>query len=258
MPGGFWTSETLKQRLPNIVEPFNEEAIVSCGYEMSVGSEAFVTGENATKQFLEDGETVIIPPGQVALILTKETLTAPSDALGLLSFKSTEKLRGLINVSGFHVDPGFQGKLVFSMYNAGVQTIHLSVGSRLFMLWFCSLDAETKDAYRGGHNGQLHLPDNAVTNLAARMPSPFTLEKEVEALRNELRTEIAKLRQYVGLFLGVAVTALIASFRGCAQTPPAPIQIVPPGITPTTSVPAPVASTTNPPNATASPAPSAP
>jgi dCTP deaminase len=217
MAAGFWTSETLRTRMRDIVDPFDEEAIVSCAYELSVGDESFVTGEASQKRFLKEGETVVIPPGQVALIITKETLKAPTDAIGFLSFKFSAKIRGLINVSGFHVDPGFQGKLVFSMFNAGVQTIHLSVGSRLFMVWFCSLEGPTADSYDGGHKGQAHLPDDAVTNLAARMPSPFTLEKDVLALRHELRAEIDKNQRILLILVTLVGALFLSSLHSCSQ-----------------------------------------
>jgi dCTP deaminase len=228
MPGGFWTSETLRTRMRDIVDSFDEHAVVSCGYELSVGTESFVTGEASPKKFLKEGETVVIPPGQLALIITNETLKAPTDAIGFLSFKFSAKLRGLINVSGFHVDPGFQGKLIFSMYNAGVQTVHLSVGSKLFIVWFCSLDGATNDSYKGGHMSQAHLSDDAVTNLAARMPSPFTLEKDVLALRHELRAEIDKTQRILLVLITLVGAFLISSLHSCNQASPSTTTQAPP------------------------------
>jgi dCTP deaminase len=131
---GFWSTETLKERLDKekIVSPYAPSAVKACCYELSVGEEAFVTGESAKKIILKEGDAVGIPPGQVVLILTRETIKVPLNTIGFLSIKFGWKARGLINISGFHVDPGFEGKLVFSMYNAGVQTIQLSYGARLF------------------------------------------------------------------------------------------------------------------------------
>jgi dCTP deaminase len=225
MPGsGFWSSETLKKRLESekIVDPYDASAVKSCCYELSVGEEAFVTGENAETVRLKNGGTVAIPPGQVVLVLTQETLKMPLDAVGLLSIRFGFKARGLINVSGFHVDPGFEGKLVFSMYNAGVQTIHLGLGSRLFLLWLCSIDNATDDKYHGEHNKQEHLPDDAITNLADRMPSPFTLEKDVEALRNELRREVSGLKTILTVGVTLAITAFLASLKSCGSQPSSP------------------------------------
>ena len=42
---GFWSTETLKERLDKekIVAPYNVSAVKACCYELSVGEEAFVT-----------------------------------------------------------------------------------------------------------------------------------------------------------------------------------------------------------------------
>ena len=117
MPG-FWSTETLKDRVDKekIITPYDDSAVKACCYELGVGEEAFVTGESAKKIILKEGDSVAIPPGQVVLILTREMIKMPLDAIGLLSIKFGLKARGLINISGFHVDPGFEGNLVFSMY----------------------------------------------------------------------------------------------------------------------------------------------
>ncbi len=229
--GGFWTSEKLKQRLPQIVEPYDPEAVKACAYEMCVGEEAFVSGEETKKLLLKEGETIVIPPGQIALVITKEKINAPLDGLGFLSIKSSQKLRGLINISGFHVDPGFHGKLVFSMYNAGMQTIHLSKGSKLFMIWFCSFDNDTKDSYSGQHNYQEHIPDGIITNAARRMPSPFTLENDIHDVRLEMKSaeikflseqnnletkilaEVKKLENLVRIGIGLVVGCIMLLVR---------------------------------------------
>jgi dCTP deaminase len=54
-------------------------------------------------------------------------------------------------VSGFHVDPGFRGRLKFSVYNAGSESIILGVGERLFPIWFYELPEENEDEYVGRH-----------------------------------------------------------------------------------------------------------
>lgn len=54
-----------------------------------------------------------IPKGQFALLITEEIVKVPNNALAFISFKAKYKYKGLINVSGFHVDPGWYGKLTF-------------------------------------------------------------------------------------------------------------------------------------------------
>ena len=148
---GFWSTETLRARLPDeqVVEPYEPEFVVNCAYELRLGREVYVTGgASKTKRTLTEGEQVRIPPGQFANLLTEETVRIPTDALGLISARFRWKQRGLVNVSGFHVDPGYDGRILFSVFNAGPTPVVVGRGDRLFLLWLSSLDAETEDVYK--------------------------------------------------------------------------------------------------------------
>jgi dCTP deaminase len=99
----FWTSQMLARAGVGLVKPFNDDQVQSGAYELSMGGEAFVTQEKSeAKARLGEGEEVIIPSGQFALLLTEEWVAIPHDAIGLISVRSGLKFRGLVNVSGFH------------------------------------------------------------------------------------------------------------------------------------------------------------
>lgn len=100
---GFWTTETMKVRLPNLIRPYRMERVKNCSYELSLGDQVFVTGEDKAKRRIARGTQITIPPGQFANLLTEETVRVPEDALGLISMKFTLKQPGLVNVSGFRV-----------------------------------------------------------------------------------------------------------------------------------------------------------
>src|ERR1700716_1391499 len=84
--------------------------------------------ERAKKTTLNIGDTFVIPAGQFAFLETMEEITVPPEAMAFISVKARVKWEGLINVSGFHVDPGYKGKLVFAAYNAGSSAIVLEAG----------------------------------------------------------------------------------------------------------------------------------
>ena len=129
---GFWSSERLLERLPALITPFLGERVTNASYELSLGRQAYVTGSGSkTRRNLQHNDQLCIPPGQFALLLTKERIDVPPDSLALISIKSRWKLRGLMNVSGFHVDPGYGGHLLFSVYNAGPNEILLDEGDPL-------------------------------------------------------------------------------------------------------------------------------
>src|SRR2546428_1590687 len=88
-------------------------------YDMRLGTEVFVSDSATPTRLNETSPFVSIKPGEFAILTTHERLTLPADILGFISLKFKWASRGLINISGFHVDPGYIGTIVFSVYNAG-------------------------------------------------------------------------------------------------------------------------------------------
>lgn len=184
----FWRSETMRTRLPteNLVEPFNEAHVTQCAYELCMGSQAFITSTDDKLKFvLDDGESLVIPPGQFALLLTKEVVRVPLDSIAFISMKFGVKRRGLINVSGFHVDPGFGGRLKFSVYNAGSSPITVTSGDRLFLIWYAKLDAPTADGYgeAGAHQNVISSDDQNV--MHGDIASPAELKSQLDILKHQ-------------------------------------------------------------------------
>src|SRR5258705_5361765 len=154
----FLGANELRTLLPTCIDPnsYNPNRIKQAAYELSLGDEAFRTdAEKGKPEIFDDkNKTIEINPGQFALLLTKEEVTIPDDKLAFISIKAGEKLKGLLNVSGFHVDPGFKGKLLFSVYNAGPSTITLKTGEPYFLIWFSDLKTALKkeDLYNNRDN----------------------------------------------------------------------------------------------------------
>lgn len=125
----FWTKERLEREQGSraLVTPYSSNRIEQCAYALGVAAEYAITSseDGGSKRMADAGEHITIPPGQFALLLTEETIAVPSNAIALISMKAKFKLRGLINVSGFHADPGFSGRLKFSVYNAGATAVDL-------------------------------------------------------------------------------------------------------------------------------------
>ncbi len=186
--GGFWSTETLRQRLPSLIVGFKPQNIETASYALTLGSEAYVSPVDGssdaftqTVQLLELDECFTIPPGQFGYLISMEKVTIPPDALAFISFKSALKLRGLVNVSGFHVDPGFSGKLIFTVFNAGPAPVHLRSGQPCFLIWYASLDQTTQDVRtKQGleHIDQTQIISGEVPSYAGLRDRIHTLEKE--------------------------------------------------------------------------------
>ena len=217
---GFWSSETLKQKLPDLIKPYREPHVVNCAYELSMGSQAWVTSSDQQASSisvdLSEGERVNIPPGQFAHLLIHEYVRIPNCAVGLLSMKSKVKMRGLVNVSGFHVDPGYEGHLVFAVFNAGSSAITIRQREATFLLWYVSLDNTTNDLYEGSRKEKADIASYQLMNLSGPTYNPTALAERVARLEQRrdwwqnitIGVIVAFVSLMVGLFLSRGVDLL--------------------------------------------------
>lgn len=147
-------------------------------------------------QPLEDN---VIPSGQFAFLITLETVTVPHDALALISIKARIKWRGLVNVSGFHVDPGYHGRLIFAVFNAGPSTIHIRSGDDIFLIWYLSLDQESGSVKSGV--GHMNIGADLVSQVSGEWKSLDMLDSrmhKIEKTQSSIDTGIKILLALAG------------------------------------------------------------
>lgn len=186
----FWTTERLRSEGRGILRPFDQTQVVNCSLELTLGAEGYVTGTDVDEKVTlqKKGARLIIPPGQFALLLTEETVSIPSDAIGLISVKFSFKLRGLVNVSGFHVDPGYNGPLIFSVYNAGGSDVIISRGERLFLMWLASLENKTEDTYRGTRGKDRAISNKDIMSVGPQHFSPAEVNDRLTSVEVRVAT----------------------------------------------------------------------
>jgi dCTP deaminase len=188
------------QATANIIEPFDARRVKNGAYELSLGKEVYLTDSKTGKVEIldKDDRQIDINPGQFALLLTKEKVNIPKDKIAFISIKAGEKLKGLINVSGFHVDPGFNDHLLFSVYNAGPSTIVLNFGEPYFPIWFAEMKNQLSEdeAYNDNndHFKKLdHIPPKYIEFLKrGELTSPKALLDKIVAVEQSLSEKIVK------------------------------------------------------------------
>lgn len=219
---GFWSGETLKDRLATLVVPFDPAQVDGSAYTLTMGHELYVSPSdavqdplNVTIRQLGDGEGFTIPPGQFAFLLTEEKIEVPNTALAFISIKAKIKWRGLVNVSGFHVDPGFRGRLIFSVYNAGPVTVHLRQGQPMFLIWFASLDKPTALARK--QPVQESFPPDLICGISGELQSLTGMNKKIKDLDKSLTDRVHSIEReqtyyrligviIIGVFIAMTVT----------------------------------------------------
>lgn len=242
----FWSGEKLGARLEKeeLVAPFNSEQLDCAAYQLRLGTQVYVSPGSEAEEpnsvtirtLWEHNAAVTVPPGQFAFLITDERIKVPADAIAFISIRAKLKFRGLVNVSGFHVDPGYSGRIIFSVFNAGPAPVHLQRGEPYFLIWYADLDRTSTmlKAEGGGFSG---LSVDLINPIAGEIQSFAGLlhkMKESERKTDEKIQRIEKEHQWVraigtvliAIFVGLAVRAFLPT--GDASAPaPAPPQAAP-------------------------------
>jgi dCTP deaminase len=172
-------------------DTFAEECLQQASYDLRLGRASYLVGSQSPKTLDERDNYLTIPPGQFALLTCFEKLDMPPNLLGFITLKNSFKMQGLINISGFHVDPSFQGNLIFAVNNAGPSDIRLRLREPTFTIFFADVKGDV-GALR--QNKPLEdIPLSSVQYLGGSSVTLTKLQKELEDLRSKLLTIYAPL-----------------------------------------------------------------
>ena len=184
-----------------IVEGGNRDFIREVSYDLCVGDEIYRSEEHLPEVLsLDKQPCVLIKPGQFALIKTHEKVKVPKEYVGFISIRSEYKFQGLVNVSGFHVDPTFTGHLIFAVQNVGPNDIRLRYREPAFMMLWSVLSKPyepTPDSRK--RTGYSNIPMNLMAQLGG---SSITI--------SELKAEVDRLNAQVKFFVGIGIALLMA------------------------------------------------
>lgn len=119
----------------DLITPFDPESVRPAGYDLCVGERYAIDGEQKS---LGKAGALEIPPYQVAVIQTFETLNLPRFLIGRWNIRVKLAYDGLLWVGGAQVDPGFRGHLACPIYNLSQKPVSLRLGETLAMIDFVS------------------------------------------------------------------------------------------------------------------------
>lgn len=171
----YWSTKDFREKLKIILQndykSIPDGRIQGSSLELSLGEELFVSCQKSLKRLSENDDIIKIEPGDFALLMTAEWIEIPLNCMAFISIKSGLKLSGLINISGFHVDPGFKGKLKFSVYNAGTTEVVLRYKDPTFIIFIADVNEGVDPEKRGVHWEQKHIePKEMMPLLGTGIP----------------------------------------------------------------------------------------
>ena len=132
-------------------------------------------------------ENAVIKPGEIAFVMTEETLDLPDDVYCQLSTKRKLSLDGIVILGGLIIDPNYKGKLIFGLYNLSSRNYPLLPGRKLIAGVFYKLDRKSDKLPEPISN----FPDDLIKIMADTRPNTIN---NVNTAIDNINNTIAELR----------------------------------------------------------------
>lgn len=175
---------------------FEKDCLQQASYDLRLGAEAYVVGSDLPVILDDDEPYLVLKPGQFAMLTTFEKVSVPADHIAFISVRMRYKNQGLVNISGFHVDPTFSGHLKFAVQNVGPADVYLRLREPTFTIFFAELKGtvskKREPAGKPIAIEDLHLLGGSSITLA------------------QIKREVDQLRQLLLIYAPFAVSAFVA------------------------------------------------
>ncbi len=172
---------------PIFIDCLDSNGLRPANLDLTLGDDVYVTTEKVPMKLNTMGKdgVVSIEPGEFGILMTNEYLFVPWDLMGYISIRLTHKQKGIVNISGFHVDPGYYGRLMFAVFNAGPNNVPLRYNDPVFMIMFNELTKLPPDdsaVKKGRWSGMEDIPVETLSGLTGTSVSVRTLDQRIRTL----------------------------------------------------------------------------
>jgi dCTP deaminase len=112
-----------------------------------------------------DDEAFFLHPGELALAVTKESVTIPADLVGWLDGRSSLARLGLmVHVTAHRIDPGWSGAIVLECFNSGKLPLALKPNMTIGAINFETLSSPALRPYNQRDNAKYKNQQGAVAS----------------------------------------------------------------------------------------------
>jgi deoxycytidine triphosphate deaminase len=200
--------EQIKLSIDNdsLISPFIEANIQHASYDLTLGSKCYVSANQSGYSegiiYLNQGDTVAIPPNSIFFFETREKINLPLNLAGKLSLRFGYIRKGLIMPSQPQADPGYTNYLFGMIYNLSNRPVTLKQGEHIATIEFFTLVATS------GYTGPYE-------NFVFEQFVSSHISSSLDSIHNNLIDNTKKLNatKYIigfGTFLLTIITIIIA------------------------------------------------
>lgn len=131
----------------HLIDPLSEANLKPAAYELRVGSLCSIGGRTLQLSDAPGSDSqVVIPPFEVVVIQTAETLNMPRYLIARWNLRVHWAYEGLLWVGGAQVDPGYKGYLFCPLYNLSNKEITLKYHESVAAIDFVPTTPVTRES----------------------------------------------------------------------------------------------------------------
>ena len=118
---------------------------------------------------IPDNEAFYLHPGELALGITLERISLPSNLAGWLDGRSSLARVGLmVHLTAHTIDPGWNGRITLEFYNSGRLPLALRPKMRICAISFEQLTSPTSRPYHSKQGAKYHNQNSPLISLITK------------------------------------------------------------------------------------------
>ncbi len=161
---------------------FDESSLQAATYDVRAGRYGIIGGQGKELDLLDD--TLVIDPGSYAGLVSFEKIKLPNNVMALIGAKRKFSYEGVILLTGSVVDPGYEGHLLFGLYNASTKKVVIPSRTKICSMLFIELDKEQKPVAPDSSLLSGTLPGDFVNKMANMDVLPWSrISEEVKQIQ---------------------------------------------------------------------------
>ena len=172
-------------------------------YDLRVGAEG-MTKEGVLN--IAEKKYIKIPRGATSVIYPLERIKLSNRLAARYGLRSQFARKGLILLSGPQIDPGFEGVLSITIFNAGTSEVVLSYQEIFATIEFCILKTPASKGYAGPYQMQEKITSEEI-ELITKEYKNFS---EIEDGITKYKAELDVIKNYLNIVLFGAIGGAVA------------------------------------------------
>lgn len=199
------------------IEPFDEKNVEPASIDLTLGKEAFIASDD-DKTILSEGDILALPPGELALVLSRESITLGRNYAATIGLRSHFARRGIDLLAGPQVDPGFAGPLHIVLINLSPSQHVIQFGEPFLTLELHRLSEPADVSYSGEYQTQDSITADEIRDL--KKGEGIALSEAVKAMRNiaqdvdSLEKSVSRLTRNVDWYMRIFISTIVVLVGG--------------------------------------------